>query len=79
MAFGIGPFGQKDAGRRMMEAYEPKNGRGTADWFRILKMLPQTGSGMMPKSQRKQRLGGRDVARTRMRGLFSVMGIAPWG
>ena len=79
MAFGLDSIGRGTAAKNMMQAYEPKATRGGADWAKILKMLPQASSGMMPKSQRKRRLGGKDVSRTRMNGLYGMMGIAPWG
>ena len=79
IAFDLKSLTQRDAGSRMMQAYEPQNPHGGTDWFKILKMLPQMGSGMRAKSQRSRRLGSRDASRTRMKGLYAVLGIPPWG
>jgi len=54
-------------------------GQDMTHWYRMLQMLPRPRKGGTYPSQR-QRLGaGFDVARTRMRGLFNMMAVPPWG
>lgn len=55
--------------------------KGTADWYRIMQMLPRPGANRkQAPSQRAKRLGqNMDVGRTRIQGLFGMMGIGPWG
>jgi hypothetical protein len=54
-------------------------GQAMTHWYRILQMLPRARRGGLPPSHQPRQLGGKDMARTRMRGLFGTLGIAPWG